>query len=82
MAMQSWVSIGSYNDLAPHRRQAITWTNVDLWIPFVHMLVKFEIKNTKFSSQENAIENVFWKLTAILFRSQFNAQCIDDIPSS
>ena len=26
----NWVSIGSHNGLAPNRRQAITWTNVDL----------------------------------------------------
>ena len=70
-----WVSkltiIGSDNGLSPDRRQAIIWTNAGI--------LSIDLLGTKLSEisiaihifiQENASENVVWKMAAILSRPQ------------
>ena len=59
---------GSDNGLSPGRRQAIIWTNVGILLT--------RTWGTNFSEisyifiQENAFENVVWKMAAILSRPQ------------
>ena len=60
--------IGSDNGLSPGRRQAIIWTNAGILLigpcgnKFLEILI-----------QENAFQNVVWKMAAILSRPQ----CVD-----
>ena len=42
----NWVIIGPGNGLAPNRRQAITWTNAELWTIWIKIL--------EFSFEKNA----------------------------
>ena len=62
--------IGSDNGLSPGRRGAIIWTNAE--INFSEILIEiFYI-----FIQENAFENVVWKMAAILSRPQcVNGEC-------
>ena len=61
--------IGSDNGLSPSRRQAIIWTNTDilsigpLGTNFCEILIGIFI-------QENAFENIVWKMAAISSRPQ------------
>ena len=67
--------IGSDNDLSPDRHQAITWTNGGIMLigPSGKISIKFNQNATTFI-QENAFENVIWKITAILSRPQYIQQ--------
>ena len=53
-----WVIIGSGNDLAPNRRQVITWTNEDQWSngPLEIYFSEIWIKNT-----QNSLKKRIWK---------------------
>ena len=61
-------SIGSDNGLSPGRRQAIIWTNARIFsigplgTNFSENLIEIHI----FFIQENAFENVVWKMASIL----------------
>ena len=63
--------IGSDNGLSPGRRQAIIWTNAGILLigplgtNFSEIFIKMDI-----FIQENAFENVVWKMAAILSRPQ------------
>ena len=75
-ATHIWVGkltiIGSDNGLSPGRRQAIIWTNAGilfigpLGTNFSEILLKIHIHSHFI--QENAFENVVWKMSAILSR--------------
>ena len=75
--------IGSDDGLSPIRRQAIIWTNAHwmleyCWLdPCEQISVKSLSKFTHFI-QENAFENVVWKMTATLSRPQ----CVEAIYSN
>ena len=63
--------IGSDNGLSPGRCQAIIWTNAGILL--IRCLGKNSVKfkwNPYIFIQENAIENVVWKMAAILSRPQ------------
>ena len=70
--------IGSNNGLSPCRRQAIIWTNAGILLIeplgtyFSEILILIhriqEFKNSRI--QENAFENVVWKMAAMLSRPQ------------
>ena len=64
--------IGSDNGLSPGQRQAIIWTNAGiLLIPNLGTnFSEIFIKNSYIFIQENARENVVWKMLAILSRVQ------------
>ena len=72
MASNIFVNFGSGNGLSPVRRQAITWTSVDL---LTFGLSERNLNSMKIEAwtQENVSENVACKLAAILFLSQ----CVD-----
>ena len=60
-ASMNWVIIGSGNGLSPDRRQAITWTNADLfivsWTP--GNIFQWNLnRNSIIFIQENAVENI------------------------
>ena len=64
----NWVNIGSSNDLAPDRCQAITWINDDLLSTGslgTNFSAKFELKHKTFLSRKGI---VVCQMSAILFR--------------
>ena len=68
-----WVSnltiIGSDNGLLPGRRQTIIWANAGILL--IQTVVKnFSNSNSYIFIQENAFENVVWKMSAILSQPQ------------
>ena len=72
MALYDLVNIDSGNGLAPIWRQAFTWTNVDLLtiVPIQTNVNKILIEREKNSFEENSVENVVCKMSAILSRPQ------------
>ena len=60
-------SIGSDTDLSPDRCQAIIWINAGILLirPSGTNLSEFFSQNSYIFIQENAFENVFWKMAAI-----------------
>ena len=60
--------IGSENGFSPGRRQAIIWTNDGILLigPLETYFSKILIEIQSFFIQENAFENVVWKMAAIL----------------
>ena len=66
MCVSNLTIIGSGNGLSPGRRQAIIWTNAGILL--------IGPLGTNFFIQENAFENVVWKMAAILYRPQ----CVND----
>ena len=72
--------IGSDNGLSPERRQAITWTNAGILLigPLGTNLCENFNQNSNISIQENAFENVFCEMAAILARPQ----CVNQPPVS
>ena len=64
--------IGSDNGLSPGRRQAIIWTNAGiLLIDTLGNKLQWNLnRNLNIFIQENAFENVVWKMAAILSRPQ------------
>ena len=65
--------IGSDNGLSPARRQAIIWTHAGILLigPLQTNFSQILIKNLYIFFQENAFENVSWKMVSILFRPQY-----------
>ena len=66
--------IGADNGLSPDRCQAIIWTNVGILLNGPHrkkLQWNFN-RNSYIFIQENAFENVVCKMTAILFRPQYD----------
>ena len=62
--------VGSDNGLSPGRRQAIIRTNAGLlWIGTLGLQWNLK-QNSYIFIQENAFENVVWKMAAILSRPQ------------
>ena len=61
--------IGSDNGLSPGRRQAIIWTNAGILLIRPLGINKLQW-NLYISIQENALENIVWKMAAILSRPQ------------
>ena len=64
------ISIGSNNGLSPGRCQAIILTDIVNWT-LRNKLQWYFNRNSYILIQENAFENVVWKIAAILSRSQF-----------
>ena len=64
------ISIGSNNGLSPGRRQAIILTDIVNWT-LRNKLQWYFNRNSYILIQENAFENVVWKISAILSRPQF-----------
>ena len=65
--------IGSDNGLSPGGRQAIIWTNDGIFLigPLGINKRQWNLnRNLKIFIQENAFENVVWKMAAILSRPQ------------
>ena len=64
---------GSDNGLSPGRRQAIIWTNDGILFirPLGTNFSEILIENSYIFIQENALENVVWKLSAILSQTQY-----------
>ena len=62
--------IGSDNGLSPGRRQAIIWTNAGILLigPLGTNFSENRNRNLYIFIQENAFENVVWKMASILFR--------------
>ena len=67
------VSIGSTNGVSPVQRQAITWTNADLFSigPLGTKFREIGIENTKRFIHEMAFENVVLEMAAILSSGPF-----------
>ena len=69
---QKLTTIGSDNGLSPGRRQAIIWTSA--WIlligPLGTIFNEIFTRNPYIFIQENAFENVVWKMAANLSRPQ------------
>ena len=65
-------TIGSDNGLSPGRRQAIMWTNAGILLigPSGTNLSEISSEIYTFLTEENAFENVVWKMAAILSRPQ------------
>ena len=61
--------IGSDNGLSPDRRQAIIWTNAGI-LMIGNKLQSNLNRNSNIVIQENAFENVVWKMAVILSRPQ------------
>ena len=59
--------IGSDNGLSPGRRQAIIWTNDGILLigPLATNVSVILIENSYIFFQENAFENIVWKMAAI-----------------
>ena len=67
------IIIDSDNGLAPVRRQAIIWTNAGILSigPFNWNKLQWKFnRNSYIFIQENAFENVVWKMASILSRPQ------------
>ena len=64
--------IGSDNGLFPGWWQAIIWTNAGILLtgPLEPNFSEILNRNSYIFIQENAFENIIWKMTAILSRSQ------------
>ena len=64
--------IGSNNGLSPDRRRAIIWINAGILLigPLGTNSSEILIEIHAFAIQENAFENVVWKMAAILSRPQ------------
>ena len=64
--------IGSDNGLSPERRQAIIWANAGILLiePLGTKLQSNLNRNWNIFIQENVFQNVVWKMSAILSRSQ------------
>ena len=69
MASDILVIIGSGNDLAPNKSQAITWTNAELVSvrPYETYFNEIIFLNWKVFIKENGFENVICKMWSILF---------------
>ena len=67
------IIIGPNNDLSPGRRQAIIWTNGDTLLiePLGTIFSEILFKIYALFIQENAFENVVWKISANLHRPQW-----------
>ena len=61
--------IGSDNGLSPGRRQAIIWINVEI------LLIGNLNRNSYIFIQENASENVVWKMAAICLGLNVLSKC-------
>ena len=74
--------IGSDNGLSPHRRQAIIWTNAGILLiwPLEKIMWNFN-PNSYIFIQENAFENVVWKMAAILSQPQRVPWSVKNNPS-
>ena len=68
-----YVCTGSGNGLSPIRHQAITWTNATLMSigPLGTNFNEILNQNTKLFIHENALENVFCEMAAILSRGEW-----------
>ena len=72
-------TIGSDNSLSPDRHQAIIWTNIGILLigplgtNFSEILIEIYtwLRNLYIFIQENAFENVVWKMVAILSQLQY-----------
>ena len=64
--------IGSDNGLSPDRHQAMIWTDDGILLigPLGTSFSEILIEIHAFFIQENAFENVVWKMAAILFQPQ------------
>ena len=71
--------IGSDNGLSPGWRQAIIWTNVGILLigPLATNFSEILIEIHTFSFQKNVLQNVVWKMAAILSQPQ-----CDNIPQT
>ena len=69
--------IGSDNGLSPWRRQTIIWTNAGLLL-IAHLGTNASEnlnQNLYIFIEENALENIVWKMVAILSRPQYVKSC-------
>ena len=92
MCVNKLSHISSDNGLSPGRRQAIIWTNDRklLNLSKLRNKLQWHLKiNSYHLIQENAFENVVWKMAAILSRPQYveyliilccSLQCFDATP--
>ena len=72
MSVSKLTIIGSDNGLSPSRRQAIIWKNYRILLigPLETNFSEILIVTSYVFVKENALENVVWKMAAILCRPQ------------
>ena len=65
------IIIGSDNGLSPGRHQAIIWSNADYYYLTLRYTLQWNFnQNWYIFIQENAFENIVWKMSAILSQPQ------------